>query len=130
MGRLLIFFIMVSTGISLLGDDLKNVQVLPFKTEKEITRYMKKQVAKSLGVKCAFCHDIKDKSKDDNPHKLVAREMMKMLAEVNENMTSITELAQKSGLENWEKTPIVECWSCHRGQTIPEYSRPSNSDKK
>jgi hypothetical protein len=129
MQRFFILCILLGISTTVFGNELKNVQVLPFTTEKEITRYMKKQVAKSLGVKCTFCHDLKDKSKDDNPHKLVAREMMKMLANVNENMVSIADLAQKSGLENWEKTPVVECWSCHRGSTIPEYARPRSSNK-
>jgi len=121
---ILLFFIMVS---NLAAQQLKNVQVLPFETKKEITRYMKKNVAKSLGVKCTFCHNIKKHSDDSNPHKLVAREMMRMLGDVNKSMTSISRIALEAGLEDWQQAPVVECWSCHRGSTKPEYARPSGN---
>lgn len=106
------------------GQELKNVQVLPYKTKKEIFPYMKNTVAKSLGVKCKFCHNIKDHSIDENPHKLVAREMMKMVNSINVRMKSIWEVAQNAGMKYQDEVPIIECWVCHRGKTEPEFKRP------
>ena len=104
-------------------DELKNVQVLPFKSKKEITRFMKNQVAKSLGVKCKFCHNLKDYPSDENPQKVVGREMMRMVYSINEQMVTIQKVAKDAGMERWEKAPVIECWACHRGSTKPEYSR-------
>lgn len=122
--RYTVLVLILVAGSSLSAQQVKNVQVLPFKTEKEITRFMKKKVAKSLGVKCTFCHDVKNKADDSNPNKLVAREMMRMLADINESMTHIQTVADAGGLEGWQEAPIVDCWSCHRGSTKPEYTRP------
>lgn len=106
------------------AQEVENVQVLPFKEKKEISKFMKKKVAKSLGVKCKFCHNMKDYSSDENPHKVVAREMMRMMMNVNQQLTSIQEAAQEAGMEHWEEAPQIDCWVCHRGATKPEYSVP------
>lgn len=110
------------------AQELKNVQILPFESKKEITKYMKKKVAKSLGVKCTFCHNMKDYSDDSNSHKKVAREMIRMLMGINKHMVSIAEVAQKADVKGWEEIPVVECWACHRGNTKPEYARSGSGD--
>ena len=68
------------------AQDFENVQVLPFEKKKDLMKYMKKTVSKSLGVKCKFCHNIKDYADDSNPHKLVAREMMRMVISMNTHL--------------------------------------------
>jgi len=97
-------------SILLAGEDseLKNVKVLPLKTKADIVKYMKTSIAKELGVKCNYCHNISDYSSDENEHKLVAREMMQMVLNINEN-TMIP-------LKKHE----ISCWVCHRGQKHPE----------
>ncbi|MFQ6674002.1 MAG: c-type cytochrome [Fidelibacterota bacterium] len=109
----------------LLGaQELKNVHVLPFRTKKEITSFMKKSVAKSLGVKCKFCHNLKNYPSDENPHKVVAREMMRMMTNINEQMTSIQKVAVEAGMEHWDEAPKIDCWVCHRGSSQPELAAP------
>ncbi|MFQ6675237.1 MAG: c-type cytochrome [Fidelibacterota bacterium] len=116
--------IIVLTAGTVSAQKVENVQVLPFKEKKEISQFMKKKVAKSLGVKCKFCHNLKDYASDENPHKVVAREMMRMMLSINEQLTSIQQVAQEAGMEHWDEPPKLDCWACHRGSTRPEYSAP------
>lgn len=125
----------MSRGTTLLGicvlagglvsaQKVENVQVLPFKEKKEIAKFMKEKVAKSLGVKCNHCHNLKDYSSDKNPHKVVAREMMRMMISINGQLTSIHKVAVEAGMTHWEEPPKIDCWVCHRGSVQPEYTAP------
>ncbi len=87
----------------------KDLKVLDFKTEKELKAYMK-GMSKDLGVKCKFCHDMDDKSADTK-HKKIARSMMKMTKNLNENQFS------------WAEEMKVSCWTCHRGEKEPQVYR-------
>ena len=122
---MILFFVALFLNNSALpAQELENVQVLPFETKRDIIPFMQNTVAKSLGVKCGFCHNVKDFSDDGNPHKLVAREMMRMMLNINDNMKTIQKVALNAGLEHWQEAPVIECWVCHRGSTEPEYVRP------
>ncbi len=88
--------------------ELKNVKILPYKTKADIMKYMKLSVAKGLGVKCTFCHNINDYSNDENEHKLIAREMMQMVTNINKNTMKPL------------KKHEISCWICHREQKNPE----------
>lgn len=105
-----------------MAQDLKNVQVLPFNNSHEIVPYMK-NMAKDLGVKCNYCHNMKDKSLDEIKHKLVAREMMRMVQMINAQMDSISTMDAVAKMHHWNEAPVIECWVCHRGKTSPETSR-------
>ena len=122
--RLIIFFniFFILTVISS-AQKFTNVQVLPFETKKEIMKYMKKTVSKSLDVKCKFCHNIKDYSDDGNPHKLVAREMMRMVESMNTHLDSAFATGMKSGMKH-SSPPKVECWVCHKSTTDVEFKKP------
>ncbi|MFH1852802.1 MAG: c-type cytochrome [Candidatus Neomarinimicrobiota bacterium] len=85
----------------------QNLQVLQFESKAELKQFME-GVAADLGVECVFCHDLRDKSSDEKKHKLVARDMLKMTAGINDQYL------------NWEGAEKVGCWSCHRGQKEPE----------
>ncbi len=89
--------------------ELKNVTVLPYTKKSEIMKYMKKTVTKELGVKCNFCHEIGDYSSDKNAHKLVAREMMRMVMSINEKTMKPLKMHE------------VSCWVCHQGQKHPDH---------
>ncbi len=91
-------------------DKFKNLQVLDFETEKELKAYMK-GMANNLGVKCVFCHDMNDKS-IDTKHKKIARGMIKMTANLNEEVFS------------WAEETKVTCWTCHRGEKEPQITQP------
>ena len=85
----------------------KNLQVL--KPEEE--RAMMGGMRASLGVQCNFCHMPGDNASDENPHKLVARKMMKMMIDAN------------AALGDSVATRIT-CYTCHRGKEKPESAPP------
>ena len=95
-----------------------NLQVLEFDSERALKKYMK-TIAKDLGVKCTFCHDLNDKS-IDTEHKLVAREMIKMQKNLNKQF-----FAQiGDSLIKHDNTLQISCWTCHRGTNEPQLVRP------
>ena len=97
---------------------LENLQVLDFKSERDLKKYMK-IVGKDLGVKCTFCHDLNDKSIDTD-HKLIAREMMKMQKDLNKHV--FTQIGDS--LLHRKNTLEISCWTCHRGSNEPQLVRP------
>ena len=64
----------------------------------------------ALGVGCTFCHELGDLSLDTKPQKVKARMMLEMVRDIN----------AKFG----DGQTHVTCWTCHRGSTMPEVSRP------
>ncbi len=88
--------------------ELKNVTVLPFTEKRELVKYMKSVVAKELGVKCNFCHNMTDYSSDEKDHKKVARQMMAMTINANKTMKDL----------NFHE---ISCWVCHRGNEHPDH---------
>lgn len=87
--------------------ELKNVQVLPYKTKRELVKFMKTVIAPELGVKCNFCHNLTDYSSDEKDNKKVARQMMAMVKQSNKTMKDL----------NFHE---ISCWVCHRGNEHPE----------
>jgi hypothetical protein len=87
------------------GDAAKNLQVLPKDmTKADIKKLMKKQAA-ALGVQCEHCHDTDDFAKDTEK-KEIARQMMKMVGQIN---------------KDWFKGEgKVACITCHNGQKEPK----------
>ena len=77
----------------------KNVQIYKGKTVKEIQVIMKTFTI-GLGVKCSYCH-AKDYASDEKAEKKTAREMIRMLDEMNEKYSML----EKKGT----------CFMCHRG---------------
>ena len=86
--------------------ELKNVKLLPFKKKREVVSYMK-IVTKELGVKCSFCHIPNDYASDKKANKIVAREMIAMTMSANKVLNNL----------NFKE---VSCWTCHRGNRIPD----------
>ena len=66
----------------------------------------------ALGLRCIDCHDVNDLSLDTKPIKLKARMMLEMVRDIN----------AKFG----DGQTHVTCWTCHRGSTAPQVSRPAN----
>ncbi len=82
--------------------EFKNVQVLTDLSMDELKEYMA-EITEYLGVeKCTFCH-VRDKSSDEVQHKVVAREYMKLVRELNGGFFK-------------EKEHKVTCFTCHKGQ--------------
>src|SRR5579862_3002341 len=82
----------------------KNIQVLKGTPADQITPTMR-VIARDLGVTCEFCHDAKDRSKDDLDTKQTARLMMAMMRDINKN--------------NFAGRTEVTCVTCHNGHSQP-----------
>lgn len=91
--------------------ELKNVQVLHFTKKRGIVAHMKKVIAPELGVKCKFCHNMRDYSSDEKESKLVAREMMLMVEGINKY--TMKKLGHRD----------VSCWVCHQGKSTPDLKK-------
>ena len=100
-------------------DSLVNVKVFPRTTPvMEVVGAMR-NVAFGLGVRCQFCHvgeeglalERFDFASDEKRTKLVARQMMRMVQEINQRLDTIP------GRTN---PPVqVTCSTCHRGLSRP-----------
>ena len=115
--KYILYFISTLLTISIIMAEYKNVQVLEFESARDLKIYMK-SISKDLGVKCSFCHDLDDKS-IETEHKTIAREMIKMQIQLNQDYFShIGDSLSK--LNNF--SPIT-CWTCHRGSKKPQLFR-------
>jgi photosynthetic reaction center cytochrome c subunit len=88
----------------------KNVKVLGDVDVGEFTRLMASittWVAPQQG--CAYCHDVNNMAADTVYTKIVSRRMIEMVRHVNADWK--THVA----------TTGVTCYTCHRGQPVPEY---------
>ncbi len=87
------------------GAAFKNIQVLKNIPADELVPTMQ-FISASLGVECDYCHDEREKEKDDKKPKQTAREMMRMVSAVNQN--------------NFAGRREVTCNTCHHGAVHPE----------
>ena len=102
-------------------DSLINVKVIPKNTPPIQVVGMMRNFAGALGVRCQFCHVGQegmplaqfDFAKDEKRTKLVARQMMRMVEEINRRVDSLP--------GHHEQTIHVEvtCATCHRGVSRP-----------
>ena len=100
-------------------DSLVNTQVIPRTTPVIQVVGIMRNVAFGLGVRCQFCHvgeeglplEHFDFASDEKRTKLVARQMMRMVQEVNRRLDTIPGRTSP-GLE-------VTCTTCHRGVNRP-----------
>ncbi|HYV96361.1 MAG TPA: c-type cytochrome [Gemmatimonadaceae bacterium] len=87
------------------GETYKNVQVLKdvpasiFMNTMFFQRY-------SLGVSCNYCHVGAEWARDDKPQKLKAREMLRMVLDINKS--------------HFDGKVAVNCMTCHRGLPKPQ----------
>jgi hypothetical protein len=100
-------------------DSLINTQVIPHSTPViEVVGTMR-NFTSALGMRCQFCHvgregqplEQFDFASDQKRNKLVARQMMRMVAEINRRLDTIPERGQP---------PVTAtCTTCHRGVNRP-----------
>jgi hypothetical protein len=100
-------------------DSLVNTKVIPHSTPVPQVLGMMRGFAGDLGVRCQFCHvgeegqplDRFDFASDDKRTKLVARQMMLMLQEINRRLDTIPRASAAA-------VPAT-CGTCHRGVSKP-----------
>src|SRR5262245_55912176 len=87
----------------------KNIKVLNGLPQSKLYPTMR-FMATSLGFQCGSCHVIKngfiDAPADDKPEKQTARQMIKMVIEINKTL--------------FQGEPTVSCYTCHRGHHTPQ----------
>ena len=97
----------------------KNLKVLASDTPKEKLRAVMTGFTRALGVRCVHCHVGKegeplstfDFASDENPKKAVARDMYRMLGDVNDDLKKMS-LAGSKRVNMW-------CHTCHHGRPRP-----------
>jgi tetratricopeptide (TPR) repeat protein len=102
-----------------------NLQVLPDTlTRRQLTPIMR-EMADGLGVNCAYCHVMTDPSDmrsfdyalDDKPEKRIAREMLRMVADINSERIPRAVAERPDGSDPVE----VTCATCHRSNARPVF---------
>lgn len=101
-------------------DEFKNLKVLPKDISKRDLTTVMRSFSHALGVRCVECHvstkpnserlEDLDFASDDKPDKKTAREMMRMVGSINEQIS-------KFGLKDPAQ---VRCVTCHHGVKRPE----------
>lgn len=94
----------------------KNVKVLTGVTSKIEMRKLMKEQSAALGVKCTHCHVPGKFELDDKKPKLVAREMLRLVEQLN-----------ATTFKDAEEPPAITCWTCHRGETKPQTAVPRSA---
>ncbi len=102
-------------------DSLVNVKVIPRTTPVMNVVGIMKNFTSALGVRCQFCHVGEeglplaqfDFAKDEKRTKLVARQMMLMVAEINRRVDTLPPA------DSARQRVIVTCATCHRGASRP-----------
>jgi len=100
-------------------DSLVNTKVIPRATPVIQVIGTMRNFAGDLGVRCQFCHvgregqplEQFDFASDEKRNKLVARQMMRMLAEINSRLDTIPQRGQPN--------VVATCATCHRGVNRP-----------
>lgn len=108
----------------------KNLKVLPKNITHDQLDSVMKHFARSLGVKCNFCHAPTADGKhlnfasDSLQHKLTARYMMKMTNKINKKFF------KEMNKEHPGELQAVTCFTCHHGNEEPGNRPPAREEKR
>src|SRR6266699_2808946 len=102
-------------------DSLINTKVFPHSTPVMQVVGQMRNITGALGVRCPFCHvgeegmplERFDFAKDEKHTKLVARQMMLMVQEINRRLDTLPEHGHMG------PSLQVSCATCHRGVSRP-----------
>lgn len=106
-------------------DSFQNLQVLPKDISKDELKGIMKGFAAQLDVKCSFCHIIDEYQKDDNKHKRIARDMIRLVQHLRDDRDTWFPKHKK---EDDERPELLTCWMCHRGSAEVEHFTPDEED--
>jgi hypothetical protein len=104
MRKAMLVFVLLAAGAR---GEQKNVKLLTGLSDFQLQRVMNLMRA-SMGTHCDYCHVLKEKwnfASDENPQKVRAREMIRMVMDINQ--------------KNFGGQPVVSCFTCHRGSPRP-----------
>lgn len=101
----------------------KNIQMMKAMPAGRLLRVMELGFARSLGVNCTHCHVAGEWEKEDKPTKQIARDMSAMVAVINNH-----QLKKIKNLKSPD--PVINCTTCHRGQTKPALNLPEAAPKQ
>ncbi len=105
------------------GEVFKNIQMLKAMPAGRLLRVMEMGYARSLGVNCTHCHVAGAWEKEDKPTKQIARDMWAMVTVINND--------QLKNIKNLKgPNSIINCTTCHRGQTKPALDLPEAPPKQ
>ena len=82
----------------------KNIKVMRG-TPADSFNQMMHLISGSLGVDCEYCHVQKDRASDELENKRTARQMMRMMLDLNK--------------KSFNGKQVVTCYTCHRGNPTP-----------
>jgi hypothetical protein len=105
------------------GEVFKNIQMFKAMPAGRLLRVMELGYAKSLGVNCTHCHVAGQWEKEDKPTKQIARDMAAMVTNINQE-----QLKKIKNLKSPD--PVINCTTCHRGQTKPALNLPDSAPKQ
>ena len=97
----------------------KNIQTLKGVPAGRLLAIMEFGYARSLGVNCTHCHTPENWSSESKTKKQIARDMAAMTANINNQMLK--------NIKNINEKAVINCTTCHRGQTIPALNLPMPS---
>jgi hypothetical protein len=110
------------------GGGFSNLQVLPSDIAPPVLIGLMQAAEAALGVDCAYCHVFNgrgaagnDMASDEKPTKLVAREMIRMLQQIN---MTLADAVDKPA----DELTRVTCMTCHRGSLIPALEEAPAAD--
>jgi hypothetical protein len=91
----------------------KNLRILPADTN---IQQVMGAFRTALGVQCAYCHVAGDFASDENVKKTVARNMLRIVADINAGFPD----GQGPNAKRH-----VTCYTCHRGEAVPKIEAPA-----
>jgi hypothetical protein len=96
----------------------KNIQKFKGLPAGRLPVVMNMGFGRSLGVSCTHCHVPGAWEKDDKPTKQLAREMMGLVAKLNDELLP--------AIKDLDSTkPTINCTTCHRGEVKPALNLPA-----
>ena len=113
-----LFLLLGGTVKAQIPERFENLQVLPQTTTRPELVALMRSFATGLGVRCVHCHVGEDSpnlsgidfKSDAKPAKRTAREMMRMVADINQRLAALPE----------RPAPVnASCVMCHRGSARP-----------
>ena len=122
MNALLVIALLVQAPGKFPPDSLVNVKVIPKNTPVIQVVGMMRNFAGALGVRCQYCHVGQegqplaqfDFAKDEKRTKLTARQMMRMVEEINRRIDTLPHDHDQP-----HDSLHVTCMTCHRGVSRP-----------